>query len=176
MRTTITLTGLGLVAVLGWVLLGGGGTGVSQAGQPAAQGREVTKNPAMLIAPTLKVGELSVYGVKLGAAADALPSEAGVSAEGIPERPQDMIYVGRNVRYYANDGRIYRITITGDLAKQLPTYDAARLQMTMGRADEVIQSPTGEDTRLSFFARHVRYTVHAFTNLSLVTEVDIYAP
>ena len=176
MRTTITLTGLAVLAVLGWVLLGGGGTGVSQAGQPAAQDKEVSKNPALLISPTLKAGELSVYGVKLGAAAASLPSEAGVSAEGIPDRQQDMIYVGRNVRYYANDGKIYRISIMGDLAKQLPPYDAARLQIALGKADETIESPTGEDARLSFFARHVRYTVHAYRSISLVSEVDLYEP
>jgi hypothetical protein len=103
-------------------------------------------------------------------------NDAGVTATGVPERPQDMIYVGRNVWYYANDRKIYRITVIGDLAKQLPTYDAARLQMAMGKADEAVESPSAQDTRLSFFGRHVRYTVHAYRSLSLVTEVDLYAP
>ena len=176
MRTKIVLTGLGLVAVLCGLLLGDGGTVASGAGERGAEEKEVSKNPAALISPTLKAGDLSVYGLKLGAATDKIPGDAGATAMGIPERSQDTIYVGPNVRYYANDGKIYRITITGDLAKQLPTYDAARLQMAMGKADEAVESPSGSDTRLSFFARHVRYTVHAFRNLSLVTEVDLYAP
>jgi hypothetical protein len=176
MKTKIMLTGLGLVAVLGGVLLIGGGAGASRAGERAGEDREVSKNPALLVSPNVRVGELTVYGVKLGASTDTLGNEAGVTAVGIPERPQDMIYVGRNVRYYANDRKIYRITVIGELAKQLPTYDAARLQMAMGRADEVVERPTAEDTCLSFFARHVRYTVHAFRTLTLVTEVDLYAP
>ena len=102
--------------------------------------------------------------------------DAGVTPNGVPERSQDTIYVGRNARYYANDGRIYRITIMGDLARGLPTYDVTRLQVAMGKADEAVESSAGEDTHLGFFARHVRYTVHAYRSVSLVTEVDLYAP
>jgi len=80
------------------------------------------------------------------------------------------------VRYYANDKKIYRITVMGDLVKQLATYDGARLQMAMGKADESVESSSGEDTRLSFFGRRLRYTIHAYKSLSLVTEVDLYAP
>lgn len=176
MRPTIMLTVLGLLAIVAAALPGDRGAIAGPAGERVAQDKEVTRNPAILISPTLKTGELTVYGLKLGSSTDAMPNDAGVSAVGIPERPQDMVYVGRNVRYYANDRKIYRITIMGDLAKQLPTYDAARLQMTMGKADEAIESPAEQDTRLSFFSRHVRYTVHSFRALSLVTEVDIYAP
>src|ERR1035437_4645984 len=105
-----------------------------------------------------------------------MPGEAGLATMEVQERPQDTIYTGRNVRYYANDKKIYRITVIGDLTKQLPTYDAARLQMALGKADEAVEIRNGEDTRLSFFDRHVRYTVHAYRNLTLVTEVDLYAP
>jgi hypothetical protein len=186
MKTKIMLTGLGLVAIVSALLLGDGGSGASGAGEggslehvptlaPPTE-KDVAKNPAMLISPTLRAGELSVYGVKLGASSDSIPGEAGVTANGVPERSQDTTYIGRSVRYYANDKKIYRITVMGDLVKQLPTYDAARLQMAMGKADESVESPADEDTRLSFFGRHVRYTVHAYRNLSLVTEVDLYAP
>jgi hypothetical protein len=176
MKTKILLTGLGLVVVLGGLLVGDWGSRARGAGDREAAPREVTKDPAILISPTIKAGELSVYGLRLGDSTEKMPGDAGVSAMEVPERPQDMIYVGRNVRYYANDKRIYRITVTGDLVKRLPTYDAARLQMAMGKADESVEIPADEDTRLSYFARHVRYTVHAFRTLSLVTEVDLYAP
>ncbi len=176
MRTKIVLTGLGFVAVLVGLLLCGGGNRARGAGESGAGEKEVTKDPAMLISATLDAGELCVYGLKLGDAADKMPGDAGVSATDVPERSQDTIYVGRNVRYYANDKKIYRITVTGDLARKLPTYDAARLQMAMGKADESVENQDGQNTRLSYFGRHVRYTVHAFRNLSLVTEVDLYAP
>ena len=170
------LSGLGLAVVLGGLLVGDWGCRARGAGDRGAAPIEVTKNPEVLVLPTLKAGEVSVYGLKLGDPTDKMPGDAGVSAMEVPERPQDMIYVGRNVRYYANDKRIYRITVTGDLIKRLPTYDAARLQMAMGKADESVESPADEDTRLSYFGRHVRYTVHAFRTLSLVIEVDLYAP
>jgi hypothetical protein len=176
MKTKIVLMGLGLAAVLSLLLLGDGSAGARAAGEGGAGERDVAKNPAMLISPTVKADELSVYGIRLGASADSIPGDAGVTAAGVPERSQDTIYDGRNVRYYANNKKIYRITVMGDLVKQLPTYDAARLQMAMGKADESIESSSGEDTRLSFFGRHVRYAVHAYRNLSLVTEVDLYAP
>ena len=176
MKTKIMLTCLSLLAVLGGLLLGDVGTSASAPAERPAVVKEVTKNPAILISPTLKVGELSVYGVRLGASDENMPGDAGLSTMGIPERSQDTIYVGRDVRYYANDKKIYRITVTGDLARQLPTYDAARLQMALGKADEAVESPSGGETRLSFFARHVRYTVHTYPRLSLVTEVDLYAP
>ena len=176
MKTKIMLTGLGLAAVLGVLLLSGWGARASGAGDRGAEPKEVTKDPSILISPTMKVGELSVYGLKLGDPTDKMPGDAGVSATEVPERPQDTIFAGRNVRYYANDKRIYRIAITGDLVKQLPTYDAARLQMAMGKADESVENLEAENTRLSYFGRHVRYTVHAFQSMSLVTEVDLYAP
>jgi hypothetical protein len=176
MRTKIMLTGLGLAAVMGWLLMGDVGARASGTDDRGDDAKEVTKNPAMLISPGLRVGELSVYGVRLGDSTDRIPGDAGVTATAVPERSQDTIYVGRNVRYYANDKRIYRITVMGDLANQLPTYDAARLQMAMGKADEAVERPTGDNMLLSFFALHVRYTVHGYRSLSLVTEVDLYAP
>jgi len=166
----------GLVALLCGLLRGDGGTGASGPAEPVAAEKELTKNPVLLISPALKAGELSVYGVKLGAATDKMPVDAGAIGMGVPERPQDAVHVGRNVRYYANDKKIYRITVMGDLTRQLPTYDAARLQMALGKADEVAESPSGEDTHLSFFARRVQYTVHAYRSVSVVAEVDLYAP
>jgi hypothetical protein len=170
MKTKIMLAALGLVAVFGGRLLGDGGEGA------AADGREVTKNPALLVSPSLSAGELRVYGVKLGDAPDKIGVDAGVTSNGVPERPQDTIYVGRNARYYAHDGRIYRITVMGELARDLPTYDATRLQVAMGKADDITEITSSEDLRLSFFARHVRYTVHAYRSISLVSEVDLYEP
>ena len=117
MRTKIVLTGLGLVAIVVGLLLCGGGTRARGAGEPRADDKEVAKDPATLISPTLKAGEVSVYGLKLGDPTDKMPGDAGVSVTDVPERSQDTIYVGRNVRYYANDKRIYRITVTGDLVK-----------------------------------------------------------
>lgn len=174
MKTKVLLIALVLAAILSGRLVGDGGNGGTGAGERPAEGKDVAKNPALLISSTLNPDELSVYGVGLGASPDKISLDAGVTPTGVPERPQDTIYVGRNVRYYANGGRIYRISISGDLAKLLPTYDAARLQMALGKADEVVE--IGENTRLSFFARHVRYTVHAYRDLSVVTEVDLYVP
>jgi hypothetical protein len=171
MKTKIMLAALGLVAVLGGRLLGDGGNGGG-----AADGRELTKNPSLLVSPSLNADELTVYGVRLGDSPDKIGVDAGVTPSGVPERSQDTIYTGRNVRYYANDGRIYRITIMGDLARGLPTYDATRLQVAMGKADEILENASSEDTRLSFFAKHVRYTVHAYRSISLVSEVDLYEP
>jgi hypothetical protein len=176
MKKRIILTSLGLAGFLSFLLLGDAGSGADTVGVSPGPDEEVTRNPAALISPTLKAGQLSVYGVKLGAASDSIPGDAGVTAVGVPERSQDTIYVGHNVRYYANDKKIYRITVMGDLVKQLATYDGARLQMAMGKADESVESSSGEDTRLSFFGRRLRYTIHAYKSLSLVTEVDLYAP
>ncbi len=173
MKTKIMLIVAGLVAAMAAVMVA---EGQGAGGEGGAQETEVTKNPAVLVSPSFKAGEASVYGVRLGDSVDKIPSEAGVTAMGVPERAQDTVYAGRSVRYYANDKKIYCIAVIGDLAKQLPTYDAARLQMALGKADESIELLAGEDTRLSFFARHVRYTVHAHRVLSLVTEVDLYAP
>lgn len=172
MKTKILLMALGLVAAMAAVILA---EGKDAGGEGGAQETEITKNPAALLS-NVKAGEMSVYGVRLGDPVEKIPGSAGVTGIGVPERSQDTIYTGHNVRYYANDKKIYRITILDDLARQLPTYDAARLQMALGKADEVVESPAGENTRLSFFARHVRFTVHAYRSLSLVTEVDLYAP
>jgi len=137
---------------------------------------EVTTRPAVLISPAVKIGELSVYGVKLGDSVDRIPNNAAVSAQDVPERPQDVVYAGRDVRFYAFQKRIYRIRIQGDLAKQIPTYDSDRLQVAFGKADEVSEASSGKDTYVSFFSRHLRYTVHRRRTLSFVTEVDLYAP
>ncbi|MFB3890460.1 MAG: hypothetical protein ACE15C_00410 [Phycisphaerae bacterium] len=137
---------------------------------------ELTKNPAAVVSPAAKAGELTVYGVKLGDAADKIPNTAAVSAQSVPERPQDVVHMGRDVSYYAFQGKIYRIRIQGDLANQIPTYDADRLQVALGKADDILRSASGEDTRLSFIARHLRFTVHSFRMLSVIAEVDLYAP
>jgi hypothetical protein len=142
---------------------------------PAAE-NEVTKNPALLVSPAAKAAELTFYGVKLGDAADKIPNNAAVTAQGVPERTQDVVYSGRDVCFYAFGGKIYRIRVQGDLAKQIPTYDVARLQVALGKADDVTQVLAGQETYVSFFARHVRYTVHHFRTLSVVSEVDLYAP
>jgi hypothetical protein len=168
----IMIAGLVLAgAAVGGLLLGADGGGATS----APEEKDVAKNPAALILPSTKVDDVSVYGVKLGDSVDKIPGNVGVTQVGVPDRPQDAIYTGRNVSYYACDGKIYRIKVLGDIAKQLPTYDAARLQMALGKADETAESRNGEDTRLTYFGRRLQYTVHAFRALSVVTEVDLYA-
>jgi hypothetical protein len=168
----IMIAGLVLAgAAVGGLLLGADGGGATV--QP--EEKDVAKNPSALISPSTKVNDVSVYGLKLGDSVDKIPGNLGLTQLGIPERPRDAIYAGRNVAYYACDGKIYRIKVLGDIAKQLPTYDAARLQMALGKADEAAESRDGDDTRLTYFGRRVQYTVHRFRALSVVTEVDLYA-
>ena len=169
----ITIIGLVLAGVaVGGLLLGADGGGATR----PAEEQDIAKNPAALVSPSTKVNDVNVFGVKLGDPVDKIPSNAGVTQMGVPERPQDAIYTGRNVSYFACDGKIYRIKVHGDLAKHLPTYDAARLQMALGKADEVIEGRNGEDTRLTYFGRRLQFTVHAFRALAVITEVDLYAP
>ena len=173
MKKTIASGIVALAVLLGLLLTMGQGDTPTPAPAPAM---EVTKEPALLVTPAAKVGDLTFYVVKLGDAADKIPNIAAVSTEGVQERTKDIVYAGRDVTFYAFDGKIYRINVHGDLLKQLPTYDATRLQVALGKADDITQSRLGEDTYLSFFGRHVRYTVHHFRMLSVVTEVDLYAP
>lgn len=171
MKTTIAGLALAGLAFSG-LLLGAGGT--ETAG--GAGETDVAKNPALLISPSVKISQVSVHGVKLGDPIEKLAKNLAFTRQDIPERPQDTIYAGRDTWYFANEGKIYRIRVVGEIAKQIPTYDAARLQMALGKADEVAEGRSGEDTRVSFFGRRVQYTVHAFRTLSVVTEVDLYAP
>jgi hypothetical protein len=151
---------------------------VAEATPPAAAAgeMEITKNPALLVSPAMKAGEVTVHGVKLGDAIDKIPTNLVNTREDIPERPQDIIFVGTDASYFAHAGKVYRIRIAGDLLKQVPTYDAVRLQVAMGKADDIAQSPSGEEARLNFYARHVLYTVHAYRALAVVVAVDLYAP
>ena len=162
MRTTATL----VVALLSLLLLGA----------DAAEDNEVTKNPGLLVLPTARVSDLTVYGVKLGDGVDKIPASAGVTRQPLQSRPQDAVYSGANVWYYAHDGIIYRIKVHGEVAKQMPPYDTARLQMALGKADESITDADSSTTCLRFFARHIQYTVHNRLTLPVVTSVDLYAP
>jgi hypothetical protein len=137
---------------------------------------EVTKNPALLVSSTAKVSELTVYGVKLGDSIDNIPGNAGVTRQPLEARPQDAVYTGANVWYFAHDGRIYRIKVLGEIVQQLPPYDSTRLQIALGKADESIQNENATAMRLSFFARHVAYVVHEARDLPVLTEADLYAP
>jgi hypothetical protein len=148
--------------------------GTESAGGDA--GKEVTKNPSLLISPGVKVGELSVYGVKLGDPVDKIPGSAGLTKQGVPQRPDDAVYIGRDVCFYAFQGKIYRIKVLGDLARQIPPYDADRLQMALGKADQIDAPSSAGETNVSFFGRRLRYAVHDFEILSVVTEVDMYMP
>src|ERR1035437_6846581 len=100
MKTQAWLMGLGFLAVLGGLYLADGGVGASGAAERTADDKEVTKDPAILLSPTMKAGEVSVYGIRLGDSTDKLPSDGSVTAVGVPDRSQDSIYVGRNVKYY----------------------------------------------------------------------------
>jgi len=54
----------------------------------------------------------------------------------------------------------------------MPPYNAVRLQMLLGKADEVTQ-PDESATALSYFGRHVQFTCGRG---KLVTAVDLYVP
>jgi hypothetical protein len=107
----------------------------------------------------------------LGDSVDKIPTVAGVARQP-SERPQDAFYTGRNVWYYAYEGRVYHIRVLGDIVNDLPPYDPTRLQIALGKADDVIQ-PELDQVRLSYFARRLQFT---FQGTKLVSEVDFYAP
>jgi len=132
---------------------------------------DVVKNPALVLAAGVKVGELEVYGVKLGDVVERIPPRAGVSRRA-GEREKDAVYVGQNVTYYAYAGTIYQIRVYGDIAEAMPPYSATRLQMKLGKADEVTEPEAGV-VCLTYFAARVRFTCGAGKS---VTAVDLYAP
>ena len=171
MKLTIACLVLGSLAV--------GGLMVAARGAPAGGGAgaaEVASNPAALVSPSVKVGELSVHGVKLGDSTDKIAKDPAFTRQDISDRPKDTLYAGREACYYAYEGRIYRITVLGELARRIPTYDGIRLQMAMGKADQVVAGRTDDESRLCFYARHIEYTVRSYPVLSVVTEVNLYDP
>jgi hypothetical protein len=162
MRTTIAALALTVLTLSG-VPAG--------AAEGAAGEMEVTKNPALLVSPSVQVGKLTVYGVKLGDSVEKIPGIAGVTRQP-SDRPQDAVYTGRSVWYFASEGKVYQIKVLGEITKGMPPHDAIRLQMVLGKADEVTQTETGV-TSLSYFTRHVHFTCRASKGVS---SVDLYAP
>ena len=132
---------------------------------------EVTKDPNLLLTLKLPVGNLTVYGVKLGDSIEKIPAVAGVTRQST-ERQQEAVFTGRNVSYYAYEDRIYRIRVHGEITQLMPPYDHTRLQMLLGKADEVA---TVESSMISltYFARRVRFM---FRDVHNVSSVDFYAP
>jgi hypothetical protein len=171
MKTMIAGALLAMAAIGGLLLSADGNQGGGGGGD-----MEVTKNPAILVSPSMKAGDVTVHGVRLGDPVAKIANDPAFRREDVSERPQDIVYVGADAAFYAYAGKVYRITVMGDLAKQIPTYDAVRLQMALGKADDVGQSASGEEARLNFYARRVQYTTRAFRVLSVVVAVDLYAP
>jgi hypothetical protein len=172
MKKVIACLALAATAAVG-LLAGARG---NQAAPAAAADTEVAKNPNLLVWPSAKVAELTVHGIKLGDPIEPIAKDPAYRREDIPQRPNDIVYVGPDAIYYAFNGRVYRITIREELAKLLPPYDAVRLQMALGKADDAAESVAGVEARLNFYARHAQYTVHAYPRLSVVVAVDLYAP
>ena len=131
---------------------------------------DVAKNPSVLLLPP-KAGDLEVYGVKLGDAVERIPVAAGATRRP-GDRPQDALYVGPNVTYYAHEGKIYQINVHGDIIKAMPPYNATRLQMKLGKADDIRDPETGV-LYLTYFGNRLGFT---FVGSKNVASVDLYAP
>ena len=145
--------------------------GAAGGGGAAAGEMEVTKDSNLLLATKLPVANLTVYGVKLGDSIEKIPAAAGVTRQ-TTERQQDEVFTGRNVSYFANEGKIYRIRVHGELTEAMPPYDYTRLQMLLGKADEAA-TPETNVISLTYFARRVRFM---FRDVHNVSSVDFYAP
>lgn len=159
MKTKITACA---VLLLGGLLLG---AGAEQIGDP-----DLVKNPAAFLASP-QAGDLEVYGVKLGDAVEKIPLTAGANRRPA-DRPQDTLYVGPNVTYFAHEGRIYQIRVYGEIIKAMPPYNATRLQMKLGQADDV-SPPEDGVTYLTYFHRRLGFTFVGSKNISAV---DLYSP
>jgi len=172
-----------VVVLVAWLL--GAGAGAPAGGSAPtskAAAAEVSQNPSLLIAPGTgpRAADLTVYGVRLGDPVDKLEGNPAFARQPARERSQDLLYTGRDAWFFATEGKIYRIKVRGEIVRRMPAYNAARLQVAMGKADEVVETRGEEgrpaETRVSFFARRVEYMVRGDRNDSVVTEVDLYAP
>ncbi len=162
-----------VVAVgVGALMVGAGGAGGAGGGGGAGgTAVEVSTSPAALVAIGVQRDDLMVYGVRLGDGVEKIPSRAGVARQ-VSERPRDAVYAGPTVKYFAHDGAIYQIEVLGDIVRDMPPYDAVRLQMRLGQADEIL-SPAAEETRLVYFKTGLEFSFHG---TGRVTAVDVYAP
>lgn len=171
------------VVVLGAWLLAGGAAAPATGGPPASKpATEVSQNPSLLVAldlPPRKPG-LTVYGIRLGDPVEKLEGNPAFARQPVRERAQDLLYTGRDAWFFATEGKIYRIRVRGEIIRKMPAYNAARLQVALGKADSVVETPGAEgrpaETRVSFFARGTEYTVLGDRADSVVSEVDLYAP
>ena len=174
MKMAMAAVGLA-VAVTVLVLSGlpapAGAAGGGEKAAAAGGETEVTKDSNLLLTAKLPVANLTVYGVKLGDSIEKIPAVAGVTRQ-TTERQQDEVFTGRNVSYYANEGKIYRIRVHGELTEAMPPYDYTRLQMLLGKADEAA-TPETNVISLTYFARRARFVFHASQTVS---SVDFYAP
>jgi hypothetical protein len=177
--------GLALAVVVAgvWLLAAGqvapaGGMPPAGRGAPATQTAEVevSRRPSLLVSPAIRVGDLTVHGIRLGDPVEKLDGNPAFTRQDVPERPQDIFYTGRDAWCFATEGTIYRIRVRGEIVRKMPAYNAARLQVALGKADAVTESRDGEEKIVSFFARRVEYTVRADRGGSVVTDVDLYAP
>ncbi|MEI8195802.1 MAG: hypothetical protein WCI73_07835 [Phycisphaerae bacterium] len=161
MKTTQVFQFLAVLLVSG-LLLGAEGGG--------AEATDVAKNPSLLLA-SAKAGDLEVYGVKLGDTIDKITASAGTNRHAT-DRPEDVHFTGPNVTYYSHQGRIYQIKVFGDITKALPPYGVARLQIKLGKADEVYQPEAGV-TCLIYLKSRMQFT---FAGTGSVAAVDLYEP
>jgi hypothetical protein len=163
------------LSILAFALLLAAATSSLRAADPASM--EVTENPALLVTPGIKAADLTVYGAKLGDSIDKIDPRAGVVKKPAENAPEIIYCTGRDVSYLVYKDKIVQIILNETLLTHLPPFDPTRLQVALGKADQIETVTDTPATLLSFLTLQLQFTIAGTTPLrSRITSITLYAP